>query len=78
LVKNLIVAANQRGTVHFEYALREGQRVKVAAGPLADLVGRLERLDEKGRVSVLLELMGSLVRVALLQRLLAPNDDAAA
>jgi transcriptional antiterminator RfaH len=77
LVKNLIVAANQHGTVHFEYALREGQRVKVAAGPFADLVGRLERLDEKGRVSVLLELMGSLVRVALPQRMLAPHDDVA-
>jgi len=32
--------------------------MKVAAGPFADLVGRLERLDDRGRVSVLLELLG--------------------
>jgi transcriptional antiterminator RfaH len=51
--------------------------VKVAAGPFADLVGRLERLDDKGRVSVLLRLMGGSVRVALPQDLVVPHDDAA-
>jgi transcriptional antiterminator RfaH len=77
LVENLMLAADQDGTVHFDYALRPGQMVKVAAGPFAELVGRLERLDDKGRVSVLLELMGGSVRVALPQDLVVPQDDAA-
>jgi transcriptional antiterminator RfaH len=77
LVENLMLAADQDGTVHFHYALRQGQMVKVAAGPFADLVGRLERLDDKGRVSVLLRLMGGSVRVALPQDLVVPHDDAA-
>jgi transcriptional antiterminator RfaH len=59
--------------VQFDYALRQGQIVKVAAGPFADLVGRLDRLDDKGRVSVLLEFMGGSVRVALPQTLVVPS-----
>ena len=77
LVENLILAADQDGTVHFDYALHQGQIIKVTAGPFVDLVGRLERLADKGRVSVLLELMGGSVRVALPQDLVVPHDDAA-
>lgn len=73
LVEKLILAANEEGTVQFDYALRQGQIVKVAAGPFADLVGRLDRLDDKGRVSVLLEFMGGSVRVALPQTLVVPS-----
>ena len=73
LVEKLILAADDEGTVHFDYALHQGQIVKVAAGPFADLVGRLERLDNKGRVSVLLEFMGGSVRVALPQTLVVPG-----
>jgi transcriptional antiterminator RfaH len=72
-----MLAADQDGTVHFDYALHQGQIIKVTAGPFVDLVGRLERLDDKGRVSVLLELMGGSVRVALPQDLVMPHDDAA-
>jgi transcription elongation factor/antiterminator RfaH len=76
LVENLMLAADDDGTVHFGYALHPGQRIKVAAGPFADLVGRLERLDDRGRVSVLLELLGGSVRVALSQDLVVPHDAA--
>jgi len=58
LVENLMLSADEDGTVHLDYPLHQGQMVKLAAGPFADLVGRLERLDDKGRVSVLLEIMG--------------------
>jgi transcriptional antiterminator RfaH len=57
--------------------LKEGQAVKVTAGPFADLVGQLERLDDNGRVRVLLEILGGKVRVALPQDLLAPAQDVA-
>jgi transcription elongation factor/antiterminator RfaH len=77
VIENLMLAANQDGTVQFDCALRQGQMVKVAAGPFADFTGRLERLDDKGRVSVLLELMGGSVRVALQRSILLPHEDAA-
>ena len=77
LVENLIQAADDESIIHFDYALRPGQTIKVASGPFADFIGRLERLDDRGRVSVLLDLMGGKVRVELPQTLVTPHDDAA-
>jgi transcription elongation factor/antiterminator RfaH len=76
MVESLILSADEDGTVHFEFPLHAGQSVKVLAGPFADLVGRLDRLDEKDRVSVLLELMGGTVRVALPRTFVAPASGA--
>jgi transcriptional antiterminator RfaH len=73
LVENLIEAADAGGNVHFDFQLREGQNIKITAGPFADLIGRLVRLDDKDRVSVLLELMGGKVRVAIPRGLVAPS-----
>ena len=42
-----------------------GQAVRIADGPFADLVGKLEQLDVAGRVRVLLDLLGRSVSVAL-------------
>lgn len=72
VVENLIAAADLEGNVRFDVHLKEGQTVKVMAGPFADLVGQLERLDDNGRVRVLLEILGGTVRVALPQKLVAP------
>ena len=46
--------------------------MKVIAGPFANLIGSLEKLDERGRVRVLLELMGATIPVALPAHLVAP------
>jgi transcriptional antiterminator RfaH len=72
VVESLIASMGADGNVSFQFHLEEGQAVKVTAGPFVDLVGQLERLDEHGRVSVLLELMGAKTRVALPQSLVAP------
>jgi transcription elongation factor/antiterminator RfaH len=72
LVEGLIQTADPDGTVHFDFHLREGQTIKVGAGPFADLIGRLERLDDKGRVNVLLEMLGGTVRVTLPRVLVQP------
>jgi transcriptional antiterminator RfaH len=77
VVENLIAAADVEGNVRFGFHLKEGQAVKVTAGPFADLVGQLERLDDNGRVRVLLEILGGKVRVALPQDLLAPAQEVA-
>jgi transcriptional antiterminator RfaH len=37
--------------------------VKILTGPFADFVGTLERLDDQGRVKVLLDMMGGSVPV---------------
>jgi transcriptional antiterminator RfaH len=72
VVENLIEATDADGNIHYEFHLKEGQAVKVTAGPFVDLVGRLERLDDNGRVRLLLEIMGAKTRVALPQSLVAP------
>jgi transcriptional antiterminator RfaH len=72
VVENLTAAADLEGNIRFDFHLKEGQTVRVMAGPFADLVGQLERLDDNGRVRVLLEILGGTVRVALPQKLVAP------
>jgi transcription elongation factor/antiterminator RfaH len=52
--------------------LVKGQSVRVLSGPFADLIGTLARLDGAGRVQVLLQLMGTVVPVALHRSALAP------
>jgi len=42
-----------------------GQSVKILAGPFAELIGTLERLDDNGRIGVLLDIMGGRVPVRL-------------
>jgi transcriptional antiterminator RfaH len=73
VVESLINAGDPDGNVHFRCRLKEGQSIKVTAGPFADLVGQLERLDENGRVRVLLEMLGSKVLVTLPETLVAPS-----
>jgi len=52
--------------------LRKGQRVRILTGPFAEIVGRLDRLDENGRVRVLVEIMGTAVRVGINRSSLLP------
>ena len=77
VVENLIAASDEQGNVRFDLHLKEGDAVKVTAGPFADLIGRLERLEDQGRVRVLLEILGGRVRVAIPPGLLAPAQDVA-
>jgi transcription elongation factor/antiterminator RfaH len=77
VVENLIAASDVEGTIRFDSRLKEGQTIKVTAGPFADLVGQLERFDDHGRVRVLLEILGGKVLVGLPQKLVAPAKDVA-
>ena len=77
IVENLIAVADGQGNVRFDFRLKEGDAIKVTAGPFADLVGQLEQLDDNGRVRVLLEILGGRVRVVLSRDLLAPAQDVA-
>ena len=44
--------------MRFDGGLSAGQSVRVIQGPFVDLIGRIERIDAKGRVKILLEIMG--------------------
>jgi transcriptional antiterminator RfaH len=77
VVESLIASTDTQGNVRFDFHLREGQSVKVTAGPFADLIGQLERLDDNGRVRVLLDILGGKVRVTLPHGFLAPAQNVA-
>jgi transcriptional antiterminator RfaH len=51
--------------------------VRVSAGPFADLVGRLQQLDDSGRVRILLEVLGGEVPVLLSQNCVVSADQIA-
>ena len=73
LVEQLTEAASADGVARSGPALKEGQSIRVTAGPFAELLGTLERLDDQGRVRVLLEIMGGGVPVLLPQTIVAPT-----
>jgi transcription antitermination factor NusG len=58
VVETLMGYVDETGVARFERDLREGQTVRVKAGPLTEAIGKLVRLDGNGRVRVLLEIMG--------------------
>lgn len=57
IVENLLRLTDEDGVIRFDCNLREGQPVRIVAGPFANAIGTLERLDANGRVRVLLEIM---------------------
>jgi transcription elongation factor/antiterminator RfaH len=58
VVEALLVTVDELGLVRFDRGLKPGQAVRVVAGPFAQVLGVLQRLDAKGRVQVLLNVMG--------------------
>jgi transcriptional antiterminator RfaH len=72
VVEALVELSHDAGVVRFDHDLQVGQRIKMIAGPFADQLGTLDRLDDQGRVRVLLDMMGSVVPVAALAAQLAP------
>jgi transcription elongation factor/antiterminator RfaH len=52
--------------------IHRGQRVRIMSGPFAELVGTVDRLNETGRVRVLLNIMASAVPVSLDRSALLP------
>ncbi|HEY7302237.1 MAG TPA: transcriptional activator RfaH [Xanthobacteraceae bacterium] len=63
IVESLLASAGADGVVQFHEDLEIGSKVRLLAGPFAEQLGILARLDDKGRVRVLLEIMGGRVPV---------------
>ncbi len=61
VVETIIDCVDETGVCVFGRDLAPGQSVRVVAGPLSEAMGEFVRLDGKGRVRVLLEIMGGKV-----------------
>ena len=64
-VEELMAHTGEEGIFTYGPRLSPGQQVRVKTGAFADLVGRVEALDDNGRVRLMLELMAREVRVSL-------------
>jgi transcriptional antiterminator RfaH len=58
VVEAFVAAIDQTGLVRLGGELKSGQRVRIVAGPFAGGLGVFERLDARGRVRILLDIMG--------------------
>jgi transcription antitermination factor NusG len=65
IVETLILSTDRSGGLQFADGLERGQKVRLVAGPFAQALGILDRMDDTGRVEVLLEIMGGGIRVKL-------------
>jgi transcriptional antiterminator RfaH len=64
VVEALAAAADQRGVLEGP-PLQSGQQVRIIAGAFADKLAVIERLDEAGRVRVLLDIVSGRVPVTI-------------
>ena len=72
IVESLVIATEPSGLTRLDPGLEIGQKVRILSGPFADALCRLVHLDEKGRVRVLLEIMGGQVPIRLERSHIAP------
>lgn len=74
VVEALENATNDDGHVDFRHDVKIGQEVRLLSGPFFNLVGRLESLDDRGRVAVLLDILGGQRRVFAERTALQPVE----
>jgi transcriptional antiterminator RfaH len=67
-----LIARSEDSLTRLDSGLVKGQQVRILIGPFVDFVGTLDRLNEAGRVRVLLEMMGTAVPLTLHRSALAP------
>lgn len=64
IVTELIDRAEPSGLLAAPPSMEPGQKVRLTTGPFAGLVGTLAALDDRQRVKVLLDLMGTEIAVS--------------
>lgn len=67
-----LLTHSEAGVMRLDFAVKEGDRVRILNGPFANLTATLSRLDEGRRVQVLLQMMGAAVPMLVDRRALAP------
>lgn len=74
VVELLQQSCDEQSVVEWQPDLKPGQAVRILAGPLGDVVGELEHLDGRGRVRVLLDIMGARVPAVLPKEFVVSTD----
>jgi len=64
LVEELIASSDHQGNISPVPAVSVGQNVKILNGPFSGAIGMLTRLNDKGRIELLLEWLNGNVRVS--------------
>jgi transcription elongation factor/antiterminator RfaH len=72
VVEGFLDLTQANGLIDFTPDLKPGRNVRIVSGSLAGMIGRLASCDAKGRVHVLLEIMGQEVRVQSTSKALMP------
>ena len=72
IIETLQARTDSQGALVLAPALSVGQHVRITEGPLANLVGTLQRLDGTDRVQVLLDILGRSVPATVHARALDP------
>ncbi len=65
IVESMVALADAEGLLDLRPALKIGAPVRLAAGPFAEQLAVLDRMDDSGRVRVLLNMLGRQVPVTL-------------
>jgi transcription elongation factor/antiterminator RfaH len=65
VVESMLATADAHGLLRVWSNLKVGSTVRLAAGPFAEQLGILDRMDDSGRVRVLLDILGRQVPVCL-------------
>ena len=63
IVETMLASVDHTNLLSFEQSLKPGSEVRLLAGPFAEQLGILDRLDGAGRIRVLLNIMGATVPV---------------
>ena len=72
IVETLVACVTADGSVDLDHGFRSGDTVRLVAGPFARRLGTLTRLDDRGRVEMLLSLMANPVRLKVARNMLEP------
>ena len=75
VIEALKMACDEKGMLQREDALQPGQSVHILTGPFMDFIGEVERLDNAGRVRILLNIMGGKVPIHLSREYVTPAAD---
>ena len=73
LIESLARQRLCEGQIRIRETFKLDQAVQFQEGPFSDVVGRIDQMDPKGRVQVLLAIMGRIVRVDTRSSTLAPR-----
>src|SRR5690242_20254042 len=72
IIEAMLDCVDSNGDLCLAPKLAPGSSVRISAGPFAERLGVLDRLDDSGRVRVLLEIMGQTIPVQLGRELVIP------